>query len=167
LIDITDPAQFEALIVRVQARVAQCYQGAGRTIPPLAAWILADETEERFEDDCAAYAAWCAVRGVECVRVLGISEFTPVTERTASAKIARAQHKKRYFALPGRKIVFFQERVNWLCKYLIHREGTMNLRTVATLVALAATCLAGHEAAAQADPTINVLSGTPQAIGNG
>jgi hypothetical protein len=43
----------------------------------------------------------------------------------------------------------------------------MNLRTVATLAALAITCLAGHEAAAQADPTIKVFSGTSQAIGNG
>jgi hypothetical protein len=76
MIDITDPTQLDALMVRVQARrVAQCYQGAGRNVPPLAARILADDTEEQLERDAAAFAAWCATRGVECVRVLGISEF--------------------------------------------------------------------------------------------
>ena len=76
MIDITDPAQLDALMVRVQARrVAQCYQGAGRNIPPLAERILADDTEEKVELDAVAYAEWCAARGVECVRVLGISEF--------------------------------------------------------------------------------------------
>ena len=84
MIDITDPAQLDALMVRVQARrVAQCYQGAGRTVPPLAARILADDSEERLEEDCAAYAAWCAASGVECVRVLAVSEFAPVTARAS------------------------------------------------------------------------------------
>jgi hypothetical protein len=65
--------------LRVQARrVAQCYQGAGRSVPPMTARILADDTEERLERDCAAFAAWCAARGVECVRVLGVSEFARV-----------------------------------------------------------------------------------------
>jgi hypothetical protein len=77
LIDITDPAQLDALMVRVQARrVAQCYLGAGRNVPPLAAGILDGDTEEQTERDNAAFAAWCAARGVECVRVLGIAEFT-------------------------------------------------------------------------------------------
>jgi hypothetical protein len=80
LIDITDPTELEALMVRVQARrVAQCYQGAGRTVPPLAERVLADDSEEQIEQDAIAYAEWCAARGVECVRVLGISEFAPVT----------------------------------------------------------------------------------------
>ena len=51
---------------------------AARYIPPLAARILADDTEEQLEQDAAAFAAWCAARGVECVRVLGVSEFAPV-----------------------------------------------------------------------------------------
>jgi hypothetical protein len=76
MIDITDPAQLDALMVRVQARrVAQCYQGAGRNLPPLTDRILENDTEEKIEEDAAAYAAWCAARGVECVRVLGIAEF--------------------------------------------------------------------------------------------
>jgi hypothetical protein len=79
VIDINDPTQLDALVVRVQARrVAQCYLGAGRTVPPLAARILADDTEEQLEEDTAAFASWCAVRGVECVRVLGVSEFAPL-----------------------------------------------------------------------------------------
>jgi hypothetical protein len=76
VIDITDPAQLDALMVRVQARrVAQCYQGAGRNVPPQAAGILADDTEEQLERDAAAFAAWCSARGVECVRVFGVSDF--------------------------------------------------------------------------------------------
>jgi hypothetical protein len=79
MIDITDAAQLDALLVRVQARrVAQCYQGAGRNVPPKAAGILADDSEEQTEQDALAYAAWCAARGVECVRVLGVSEFAPL-----------------------------------------------------------------------------------------
>jgi hypothetical protein len=68
MIDITDPTQLDALMVRVQARrVAQCYQGAGRNIPPLAERILADDTEERVELDAVAYAEWCAAsRGGVC-----------------------------------------------------------------------------------------------------
>ena len=53
-------------------------EGAGRNIPPLAARILADDTEERTEQDNAAYARWCTARGVECVRVLGVAEFAPL-----------------------------------------------------------------------------------------
>ena len=84
MIDITDPNQLDALMVRVQARrVAQCYLGAGRTVPPLTERIMADDTEEQLEEDCAAYAAWCAARGVECVRVLGVSEFAPVNASAA------------------------------------------------------------------------------------
>jgi hypothetical protein len=65
---------FALLLARLHARrVAQCYLGAGRTVPPLTARILADDTEERIEEDCTAFAAWCAARGVECVRVLGIT----------------------------------------------------------------------------------------------
>jgi hypothetical protein len=86
LTDITDPAQLDALMVRVQARrVAQCYQGAGRNAPPLAARILADDTQEQLEQDAAAFASWCAARGVECVRVLGVSEFAPVAEPKPSS----------------------------------------------------------------------------------
>ena len=80
MIDITDPARLDALMVRVQARrAAQCYQGAGRNVPPLTARILADDSEEQLEQDAAAFAAWCAARGVECVRVIGVSEFAPLT----------------------------------------------------------------------------------------
>ena len=74
--DLSDPSEFEALMVRVQARrVAQAYQGAGREIPPKAAAVLAGDTEEALERDSEAFAAWCAAHGVECVRVLGVSEF--------------------------------------------------------------------------------------------
>jgi hypothetical protein len=55
--------------------LAQCYQGAGRNVPLLAARILADDTEEQLEQDASAFAVWCATRGVECVRVLGVSDF--------------------------------------------------------------------------------------------
>jgi hypothetical protein len=77
MIDVNDPAQLDPLMVRLQARrVAHCYRGAGRKVPPLAARILADDTDEQMEQDAVAYAAWCAARCVECVRILGISEFT-------------------------------------------------------------------------------------------
>jgi hypothetical protein len=79
VIDLSDPTQFEALMVRVQARRgAQAYQGAGRTIPPGAAAILAGDTEEALDRDTAAFEAWCVAHGVECVRVLGLSGFRPV-----------------------------------------------------------------------------------------
>jgi hypothetical protein len=78
MININDPAQFADLMVRVQARrVAQCYAGAGRTVPPGAAAVLEGDTEEALERDSAAFEAWCVAHGVECVRVLGISEFRP------------------------------------------------------------------------------------------
>jgi hypothetical protein len=76
MIDANDPAQFADLMTRIQARrVAQCYAGAGRTIPPGAAAILVGDTEEELERDTAAFEAWCVAHGVECVRVLGISDF--------------------------------------------------------------------------------------------
>jgi hypothetical protein len=79
MIDTNDPAQFAELMVRIQARrVGQAYQGAGRTIPPGAAAILADDTEEALERDSEAFAAWCVAHGVECVKVLGISDFRAV-----------------------------------------------------------------------------------------
>jgi hypothetical protein len=75
-IDTNDPAQFAELMVRVQARrVAQAYQGAGKLVPAGAAAILAGDTEEALERDSAAFEAWCVARGVECVRVLGVSDF--------------------------------------------------------------------------------------------
>lgn len=79
MINIKDPAQLDALMVRVQARrVAQAYQGAGRRLPPLAARVLEHDSEAQMEEDDAAYRAWCAARGVECIRVLGVSDFAEV-----------------------------------------------------------------------------------------
>lgn len=79
MIDTNDPVQFAELMVRVQARrVAQAYQGAGKVIPSGAAAILADDTEEALDRDTAAFKAWCVAHGVECVRVLGISDFRAV-----------------------------------------------------------------------------------------
>jgi hypothetical protein len=79
MIDVDDPHEFAELMVRVQARrVAQCYAGAGRTIPPGAASVLAGDTEESMEQDNEAFGAWCVAHGVEAVRVLGISDFRPV-----------------------------------------------------------------------------------------
>jgi hypothetical protein len=76
MIDINDPAQFADLMLRVQARrVAQAYQGARKVIPAGAAAILADDTKEALDRDTAAFGAWCVAHGVECVRVLGISDF--------------------------------------------------------------------------------------------
>lgn len=76
VIDYREPEQFAALIMRIQARrVAQCYQGAGREIPPGAAALLRNDTEEAAEMDAAAFKQWCRDRSIECVRVLGISEF--------------------------------------------------------------------------------------------
>jgi hypothetical protein len=40
--------------------------------------ILAGDTEEALESDSAAFEAWCVAHGVECVRVLGISDFRPI-----------------------------------------------------------------------------------------
>ena len=79
MIDTNDAAQFAELMVRVQARrVAQAYQGAGKVVPSGAASILAGDTEEALERDSAAFEAWCEAHGVECVRVLGISDFRAV-----------------------------------------------------------------------------------------
>jgi hypothetical protein len=76
MIDVNDPAPFAELMVRVQARrVAQCYAGAGRTIPPGAASVLAAGTEESMGRDNDGYGAWCVAHGVECVRVLGVTDF--------------------------------------------------------------------------------------------
>jgi hypothetical protein len=59
MININDPSEFADLMVRVQARrVAQCYAGAGRTIPSGAAAVLAGDTEETLERDSEAFAAW-------------------------------------------------------------------------------------------------------------
>jgi hypothetical protein len=78
MIDIHDAAQFAELMVRVQARrVAQAYQGAGKVMPSGAAAILAGDTEEAVERDGAAFTAWCQAKGVECIAVLGISDFRP------------------------------------------------------------------------------------------
>ena len=74
--DLSDPTHFEALMVRVQARrVAQAYQGAGKVVPPGAAGILEGDTEEAVERDAEAFSGWCRMRGVECIAVLGISDF--------------------------------------------------------------------------------------------
>jgi hypothetical protein len=74
----SDLAALEALFVRVQARrVAQCYQGAGRVIPPATAAILASDTEAAWERDNEAFIAWCRRHNVDCVRVLGVSDFRP------------------------------------------------------------------------------------------
>ena len=76
MINTTDPREFELLMVRIQARrVAQAHQSAGKIVPPDAAAILADDTEEAVERDSEAFTAWCAARGVEVVRVRGISDF--------------------------------------------------------------------------------------------
>ena len=78
MIDINDAKQLDELMVRVQARrVAQAYQGAGKVVPPGAAAILAADTDELLERDAEAFRAWCAAKGVECNRTIGISEFQP------------------------------------------------------------------------------------------
>jgi len=80
VIDFSNPAEVEALMVRVQARrIAQAYTGAGKVIPPGAAKILRHDTERAMEADTNAYAAWCASRGVECIEVFGVTDFKPVT----------------------------------------------------------------------------------------
>lgn len=49
MVDLDKPEEVEALLVRVQARrVAQCYQGAGKIIPPRSAGILADAPSRRW-----------------------------------------------------------------------------------------------------------------------
>ena len=66
-------------MVRLQARrIAQAYQGAGRTIPPGVAAILKGDTEAAFDRDTEAYRLWCESRGVECIQVLGVSNFRKV-----------------------------------------------------------------------------------------
>jgi hypothetical protein len=37
--------------------------------------ILTDDTEEALDRDTAAFEAWSVAHRVECVRVLGISDF--------------------------------------------------------------------------------------------
>ena len=76
MIDFDDPTQFDALMVRVQARrVAQVYMMAGHAVPPKTAAVLDGDTEEARQRDNRAYYAWCADRGVECIPIFGIADF--------------------------------------------------------------------------------------------
>lgn len=76
MIDLNDPAEFDALMVRIQARrVEQAFQGAGRVVPPGAAAILNGDTEAAIERDTRAFWQWCQSRGVECINVIGIADF--------------------------------------------------------------------------------------------
>jgi hypothetical protein len=77
MIDINDPAQFDALMLRVQARrVAQCFMIACQPCSPGAA-VLAGDTKEAVERDGEAFAQWCAARGIDSLRVLGTVDFRP------------------------------------------------------------------------------------------
>jgi len=78
-------SEFEALMIRVQARrVAQAYQGAGKIVPPGAAAVLEGDTEGAVERDAEAFSEWCRMRGVECIAVLGISDFRSATAPTVN-----------------------------------------------------------------------------------
>lgn len=76
MIDFNDPTQFDALMLRVQARrVAQVYVIAGHPVPPKTAAVLDGDTEEARKHDDEAFTAWCTDRGVECIPILGFADF--------------------------------------------------------------------------------------------
>ena len=67
-IDITDPQDLEALMVRVHARrVAAIRQGMGEPVPSGTVTVIATDTGERIREDNEAYLAWCQLHDVECV----------------------------------------------------------------------------------------------------
>ena len=85
MIDLSDPAAVEALMVRTHARrVAATYTGAGKLVPPGAAKILKVDTEAQWDADNDAYAAWCARHGLECIKVFGVTDFVEVKPARAA-----------------------------------------------------------------------------------
>ena len=76
MIDFNDPSQFDALMLRVQARrIAQVYVIAGHPVPPKTAAVLEGDSEEKRNLDDEAFIAWCLDRGVDCIPILGFADF--------------------------------------------------------------------------------------------
>ena len=76
MIDFNNAREFDALMLRVQARrVRQVYVVAGHPVPPKTAAVLEGDTEEARERDDEAFTAWCVDRGVECIAILGFADF--------------------------------------------------------------------------------------------
>ena len=75
-IDITNPKEFDALMVRVHARrVASVNAMLKKPMPPGIAAALAGDTAELMRADNLAYLAWCEARGIECM-VCGNGEYS-------------------------------------------------------------------------------------------
>ena len=65
-IDITNPKEFDALMVRVNARrVAVIQQALGEPLPPGVARVLTGDTREQQRADNAAYCEWARASGIE------------------------------------------------------------------------------------------------------
>ena len=93
MIDINDAKQLDERMARVQARrVAQAYQCAGKVVPPGAAVILAADTDELLERDAEAFRAWCAAKGVECIRTIDF--------RVSAGLAAMDRHTGRDYVCP-------------------------------------------------------------------
>ncbi len=75
-IDIANPRELDALMVRVHARrVAAVNAMLKKPMPPGIATALAGDTVELMHADNAAYLAWCEARGVECL-ICGNGEYS-------------------------------------------------------------------------------------------
>ncbi len=75
-IDITNPQELDALMVRVHSRrVASVNAMLKKPMPPGIAAALAGDTVELMRADNAAYLAWCEARGVECL-ICGNGEYS-------------------------------------------------------------------------------------------
>ena len=90
-IDITNPQEFDALMVRVNARrVAVIQQALGEPLPPGVARVLTGDTREQQRADNVAYCEWAQARGIETmVRYEGAytirnGEPPPYVERVGS-----------------------------------------------------------------------------------
>ena len=95
IIDITDPQEFDALMVRVNARrVAVIQQALGKPLPPGVARVLAGDTREQLRADNKAFREWARTRGIETmVRCndsysIGDGELLPYAEHPAIARQA-------------------------------------------------------------------------------
>ncbi len=75
-IDIANPQELDALMVRVHSRrVAAVNAALKKPMPPGIAAALARDTVELMRADNAAYLAWCEARGVECL-ICGNGEYS-------------------------------------------------------------------------------------------
>ena len=106
VIDIANPQELDALMVRVHARrVASINAMLKKPMPPGIAAALAGDTTELMRADNLAYFAWCKARGVECL-ICGNGEYSewlgepllyaehPDIARQAAERRGRSQRNK-------------------------------------------------------------------------